>query len=43
MTIVGYARVSSTGQTLEVQSDKLACVNACSRRLDLGSTPIARN
>jgi len=24
MTIVGYARVSSIGQTLEVQSDKLA-------------------
>ena len=28
MTIVGYARVSSTGQTVEVQSDKLA---ACER------------
>ena len=28
MTIVGYARVSSTGQTVEVQSDKFA---ACER------------
>jgi DNA invertase Pin-like site-specific DNA recombinase len=43
MTIVGYARVSSTGQTLEVQTDKLAQCERCSRRISPESTRIAQN
>jgi hypothetical protein len=43
MASVGYARVSSSGQELDVQSANSQCVSVCSRRSARQLTPIDPN
>ena len=40
MTSVGYARVSSIGQELDVQIDSSQCVSVCSRKSSRQLAPI---